>query len=338
MRGRLMRGRLMRGVLLAVTLLGCATPDLPHAPTLGREAPEDGDLLAVVPAEAEVLVSVDVEALRRSPWTRSMIAAARQEKRPRGFDEIADVDRLLLVRLPEDAGGISLSIAQGRFDRERVRAAFAQDRAVAQSDFRGCAIWTAGNEAAAFLTDRTFLSGALASVRAAIDAAYGRARDMRSQPWLGELRKRFGRDLPPAAVELAMRVSDPVRARLREELVEAEGLERVGARLELGKGLDLAVVGATATKQQAAALIARLGETLRDLRARPSLVALGFGRMLSEVQLAVQGPRVAAELRLEARDRDEIARRLSSAARMLAQAPKTREARETRAAGEKGDP
>jgi len=321
-----MRGARRAAVLLV--LFGCATPDLPQVPTLGREAPEDGDLLAVVPGEAEVLLSVDVEAMRRSPWTRSVIAAgANRDKRPRGFDEIVDVDRLVLVRLPADTGGISLSIAQGRFDRERVRAAFGEGRAVTQTDFRGCTVWSSGSEAAAFLTDRTWLSGALPSVRAAIDAAYGRARDMRGQAWLGELRRRYGKDLPAAAAELAMRVSDPVRARLREEMVEAEGLERVGARLELGKGLDLAVVGATATKEQASALIARLGSELRDLKARPSLVALGFGRVLSDVQLAVQGPRVAAELRFDERDREEIARGLSTAARLLARGPKSGEER-----------
>jgi adenylylsulfate kinase-like enzyme len=35
----------------------------------------------------------------------------------------------------------------------------------------------------------------------------------------------------------------------------------------------------------------------------------------------VQGPRVAAELRFDERDREEIARRLSVAARLLAQGP-----------------
>jgi hypothetical protein len=307
-------------LLLAAALLSCATPDLPNVPTPVRETPEDGDLLAVVPGEAEVLVSLDIEALRGSPWTRSVIAAGLEGRGKRGYDEIADVDRLLLVRLPADTQGISLSIAQGRFDRERVRAGFATGRTVSTSSFRGCTIWTAGDETTAFLTDRTLLSGALASVRGAIDAAYGRARDMRSQPWLGEVRRRFGKDLPPAALELAMRLSDEMRARLRDELVEAEGLERLGARLELGKRLDLAVVGSTGTGPQAEALIARLSSELRDLQARPSLVALGFGRMLAGVQLAVKGPRVAAELRLEGRDRDEIARRLSSVARLLAQA------------------
>jgi hypothetical protein len=315
----------VRGAFLLVSalgLLGCATPDLPQvAGPAVRAAPEDGDLLAVVPAEAEVLVSFDVEALRTSPWTRPVVAAGVEAgKRARGFDEIADVDRLLLVRLPADTEGISLSISQGRFDRDRVRAAFGAGRKMASADYHGCTVWTAGGEAAALLTDRTLLSGALASVRAAIDAAYGRARDLRSETWLAQLRRRFGKDLRPAAIELAMRISDSMRARLSQEMVEAEGLERIGARLELGKRLDLAVVGATATPQQASALIERAESALRDLRSRPSLMALGFDRMLAGVQLAVQGPRVAAELRLAERDRDEIASRLSSVARLLAPA------------------
>jgi hypothetical protein len=246
-------------------------------------------------------------------------AGAAPAGRPRGF-EIADVDRLILVRLPADAAGISLSVAQGRFDRARVRAAVAAGRTLSVANFRGCTVWSTGDEATAFLTDRTLLSGALVSVRAAIDTAYGRARDLRGEAWLGELRRRFGKDLPPPAIELAMRVSDPMRVRLREELDEAEALERVGARLELGKRLDLAVVGATTTPQQAAALIARLGSTLRDLQTRPSLIALGFGSVLANVQLAVKGPRVAAELRLQESARDEIAQRLSSVAHFLAQA------------------
>src|SRR5204863_50963 len=81
--------------------------------------------------------------------------------------------------------------------------------------FRGCTLWTSGDEATAFLTDRTLLSGALASVRAAIDAAYGRARDLRGEIWLAELRRRFGKTTHPAAVELALRVSATMGGPLR---------------------------------------------------------------------------------------------------------------------------
>jgi hypothetical protein len=50
------------------------------------------------------------------------------------------------------------------------------------------------------------------------------------------------------------------------------------------------------------------------------VLALGFGPVLADVQLAVQGPRVAAELRLNERQRDDIAARLAAVARFLARA------------------
>src|SRR5580765_4928578 len=105
--------------LLPLATLACATPDLPNVPPpIGREIADDGDPLAVVPGDAELLVSLDVAALRASPWTRPVISAgAEGPRRPRGYDEVADVDRLILVRLPADSNGTSLSIAQGRFDR-----------------------------------------------------------------------------------------------------------------------------------------------------------------------------------------------------------------------------
>jgi hypothetical protein len=307
--------------LLPLGALACATPDLPAAQLEARQIADDSDLLAVVPGDAELMVSLDVAALRGSPWTRPVIAAgAEANRRPRGYDEIRDVDRVILVRLPADATGTSLTIAQGRFDRTRVRDAFADRRRVSTATFRGCTIWSADSETAAFLTDRTLLTGALGSVRSAIDAAFGRARDVRGQSWLSDVRRRFGKDAGPAALELAVQVSDPMRQKLREELAEAEGLVRLGARVTLGKRLDVAVVGTTGTREQAAALIAEVGVTLRDLQSRPSVLALGFAPVLADVQLAVQGPRVAAELRLDPGARDEIALRLSAVARLLAQA------------------
>jgi hypothetical protein len=305
--------------LLPLATLACATPDLPAAQMAARQTADDSDLFAVVPGDAELMLVLDVAALRASPWTRPVIAAgAEGNRRPRGYDEIRDVDRAILVRLPADSAGTSLTIAQGRFDRDRVHAAFTDGRAVATAGFRGCAIWSAGDEAAAFLTERTLLTGAMGSVRSAIDAAFGRARDIRGQGWLTDVRKRFGKTARPAALELAVQMSDPMRQKLRDELPEAGGLVRLGARLELGRRLDLAIVGTTDTLDQANALIAELGATLRDLQSRPSVLALGFAPVLADVQLAVQGPRVAAELRLDEDARDEIARRLSAVARLLA--------------------
>jgi hypothetical protein len=315
----------MRALALAVVVAGCA-PALPPATPAAPEARlgPDEDLLAAVPAEAEVVLVIDLAQLRGSPWTRDLLAEgtkARAAARDRGFDEARDVDRLVLVRMPAgDGNEDTLSLARGRFQRPRVLAAFRQARSrVESTTFRGCTLLASGTDAIALLSDRTLLSGPLASVRAAIDAAFGRARDIRGERWLRQSR-------PPssptgaAAVELAVRVTDPMRARIRGELDEAQALERVGGRLDLGPRLELRLVGAATTPAQARALGARLQEALTSLRERPSVTALGLADVLGGARVAVRGPEVGAELELTEAQRDDIAARLSSAARLIARA------------------
>jgi hypothetical protein len=310
------------GLLLALAA-GCAPVAAPAITAdETRTAPEDDDLLAAVPAEAELVLIVDLAQLRRSPWTRELLAegtAARAPARARGFDEAGDVDRLVLARLP-GAGGddASLSVAQGRFDRQRVFAAFREGRQGAASDtFRGCPVLASGPEAIAFLTPRTLLSGALPAVRGAIDAALGRARDVRGERWLRETRRRGP---SPPAVELALRVTDPMRERIHQSLGEAEALERVGGRLDLGRRLDLTLGGSASSAPRARDLAVRLQDAVGTLRARPSVAALGMGEVLDGVRIGVDGAQIGAELHLTEGQRDEIAARLSSAARLIARA------------------
>jgi hypothetical protein len=321
-----MNGSRARVLLAWLLSLGaaCASGPLPADSSRSevRPAPEDDDLLATVPAEAEVVLLLDLAQLRRSPWTRELLvqgAAARAPASTRGFDEAADVDRLVLARLPGGSGDeASLTVAQGRFDRRRVFAAFREGRAAATSDsFRGCPLVSSGPEAVAFLTDRTLLSGPLSAVRGAIDASFGRARDVRGERWLRETR---GPGRSSSAVELALRVTDPMRERIHDQLAEAESLERLGGRLELGPRLDLTLVGAADTAPRARALAVELEQAVSALRGRPSVAALGLGEVLAGVRIAVRGPQIAAELHLTEAQRDDIAARLSSAARLIARA------------------
>jgi hypothetical protein len=321
------RNRALAGILsgwLVAVATACAPALNPAVPSAGeiRAAPEDDDLLAVVPAEAELVLLVDLAQLRHSPWTRDLLAqgaAARAPARTRGFDEAADVDRLVLARLSGGGGEeTSLSVAQGRFDRQRVFAAFRAGRAGTSADtFRGCPLVSNGPEAMAFLTARTLISGALPAVRGSIDAAFGRARDVRGERWL-----RDTRPSPSAssAVELALRVTDPMRERIHDQLEPAEALERLGGRLELGARLDLTLVGVAADASRARALAVQLEQAITALRGRSSVTALGLGQVLAGVRIAVRGANVAAELHLTEAQRDDIAARLSSAARLIARA------------------
>jgi hypothetical protein len=279
---------------------GCAAALTPADPSASeiRTVPEDDDLLAAVPAEAEVVLLVDLAQLRRSPWTKDLLAqgaAARAAARAR-----------------------SLSVAQGRFDRRRVFAAFDAGRAKSSADtFRGCQLLSSGPETVAFLTDRTLISGALPAVRGAIDAAFGRARDVRGERWLRETRMSSGAS---SAVELALRVTDPMRERIHDQLEQAEALDRLEGRLELGARLDLTLIGVATDASRARGLAVQLEQAITMLRGRPSVAALGLAQVLAGVRVAVRGPKIAAELHLTEAQRDDIAARLSSAARLIARA------------------
>jgi hypothetical protein len=306
----------VRALVCLALVAGCASASsLPSAAPEARTAPEDADLLAVVPAEAEVVLIVDLAQLRRSPWTRQLVtegAAARGGGQ--GFDEATDVDRLILVRLPDE--GASLTVVQGRFQRARVEAAFREGKSdVTSSNFRGSAVWQSQLEAMAFLTPRTLLSGPLPAVRGAIDAAWGRARDVRGERWLRQIR---GQSEKPAALEIAIKVSDQMRSLMHEDLAEAEALERVGGRLDLGSDLALSLIGATTTGTQAAGLAARLQETAGVLGQRPSMAALGLAPVLTGARIAARGTEVGAELNITESERDDIAARWAAAARLIA--------------------
>lgn len=327
---------LWRSGLVCVVGLAFACASLPERTSLDqplsaarvRDLPDDDDLLAVVPTDAEVVLSLDVAQLRQSRWTGALLAAQAEGGRAQdsGFDELTDVDRLVYARLfiADGAGdGQTLTVAQGRFVRERVRAAFAgRHPTMTENPFRGCVVWSDKGRGLALLTQRTLLSGPIAAVRAAIDASLGRAAAMRSQRWLAEviaaLEQGRGSSSKPPALLLAIAVAPQMRERLRAELAGAEVLEQVGARIDLGQALSLVAVGMTRTRQEASNLSVQLDDTVRHLRARTSLAALGLGPVLEGARIAPQGARVIGDLRLDEAQREIVAERLALLARTMA--------------------
>ena len=96
---------LVAGALWAAA--GCA-PTMPAPPTTLSD--ERGEAVnqgpeALVPTEAELLIVIDVAQLRSSTWTRAAVESAAPTERSakaasKGFDELADLDRLVLAKLP----------------------------------------------------------------------------------------------------------------------------------------------------------------------------------------------------------------------------------------------
>ncbi len=319
------------GALGALLVASCATPAWPGPSAVSaatRTAADDDDLWALAPAEAELLVWADMAQLRESAWTKAALGKTDSEERAaraaaRGFDEVDDVDRLLYATVPPLREGASILVAQGRMDRERLSAAFRrQHPQTTASDYRGVGVLAEAEEAIAFLTQRTVLSGPLVAVRAAIDCGFGLARSAANESWLSALQAMLREGRGPSrrlpAMAAAVRVSPTMRGQLEAEMGEGGTLEQVGARLDLGRDLDVAMVGLVPTHQQATDLAARVSAVLREQRNRPLVLILGLQPILDGVRLAARENRVEARLSIPEDQRAEIADRMALVAQQIA--------------------
>ena len=310
-------------------LVGCATEEIAAGPSsttpaarAPRVAPDDGDLLGVVPAGTETVIEVDVAQLRASDWSRRLVAIPDDERAAKaaaqGFDEIADVDRAVFA-VSEAAGGpTTLLVVQGRFDAGRLARAAGggtagdggSNAASVASSWRGSRIWTKGDQATALLTARTLIRGESISVRAAIDCAWGLAPDVRGTGVGEQDRELSAAGERPAVVAAAM-VTEAMRKRVEGQVELPAGLERAGARLDLGAALEVELVGRLATPREAAATAHNLEAPVRALRARRALAIFGLTPFLDRLTVATQGRQVRARLTLPEDRREDLADKLA---------------------------
>jgi hypothetical protein len=300
----------------------------PGGSTMPRPSLDDDDLLAMVPAEADLVLWADMAKLRTSPWTRDsfakVVSADSGASEPE-FDQIRDVERLVFAKVPALRDGASLLVAQGKFDRERMSKDFAKDGgAVEKSAYRGADMLVRGDEALAFLSNRTVISGLTVAVRTAIDCNVGVARSIDSDSWFQRLRGRLTRTkgTPPVAA-LYVQLQPTTREALLREMGEGEALEEFAGRIDLGSDLDVTAIGSVRTALQARDLAARLAERVRDARSRPIVAAFGFTSVLDSMRFSAKETDVEVTLHISQQERVEISERMAIVAETVARMRKT---------------
>jgi hypothetical protein len=333
----------VRALPLLCLALACAEAPvvLPGGTAPTRPPVADDDLLAMVPAEADVVLWADMAKLRSSSWTResfAKVAEANSGEEQAAFDQIRDIDRVVFAMIPTLQDGASVLVAQGKFDSERMRKTFVQgDQTVEKSDYRGVAFFTRGQASLAFVSQRTVLSGVTVAVRAAVDCSVGLARAMDAEPWLHRLGSLLGSgkstDLPVAS--LYVRLQPATREELMREMGEGQDLEEFAARLDLGSDLDVRMLGTVRTELQARDLAARLMERLSDVRVRPIVAVFGLAGIVDSVHFLPKENRVEGTLHVSRDQRAEIADRMTVVAETIAKlrqakakAPATKETTE----------
>jgi hypothetical protein len=323
----------VKRLFVVLLVVGCAhgpsSPGNPEAPRL--LPPDERPLASLVPAPAEVVLSVDVSQLRASLWTQGALTSIAPEDRRagverRGFDEGADVDELVLARVPVAEDG-ALELLRGRFDQRRVTAAFRSlYPAASAADFRGVSLLSdeATGRACAFVGARTLALGPLASVRALLDTALGRAPAAVDETWLVQTAAALDDEAaaasPRPALALALLVTERTRKDFAAALPAAGALERVGLRLALGKALRATIVGLTAARSDAAEVQVQLSRLIEGWRGRTSVRAFGLDVILEGVRVTGRDGRVVASATLLERDRAHVIERVAALADVLSKA------------------
>jgi hypothetical protein len=302
--------------LLAATGLGCADVAPPPAASAAtaRTAPDDSDPWNLVPATASSLADLNLSALRASPWSRALVtggfAEDREERlRAFGYDVFNDADRMVVAALDVTGQTRQVVILVGRLDPERIAKAFlSATPGAVEVRWRDCRIWEAG-ERSVGLVGRTLVQGTPDTVRAAIDAAWGIVADARGGP-LGAIVRAVDERGRPPAVTVAVVVTDEVRGRAQGMVEIPSGLRRVGARLDLGRDLELKAQALLDDHAQAVSAAEAWGAALRDLGGNRMLRVMGLGPILDGVSLQIAGPRVHGRLKVSENHREALSERL----------------------------
>ena len=325
---------------LACLLGGCAEsstePGL--AAPLPKPPPEDDDLFAMVPAQADLVLWADLRILRSSPWTRESFAKMAGDESGESLEQMRDLDRVVFAKVPFLRDGATVLIAQGTPARERMSQVFAAGGAVEKGAYRGAEMLVRGEEALAFVGVRTVISGLTVAVRTAIDCNIGVSRAIDNESWFQRMRRQLahakGDVLPVAALYVTLQPA--TREALKKEMGEGEFLEEFGARIDLGSDLDAVALGNVRTELQARDFAARLAERVRDARTRPIVAAFGFGGVLDAMRFSAKDTTVEATLHISQKQRAEIVDRMAIVADTMA-AMRTNKKQDTHESGSKSE-
>ena len=280
---------------------------------LPKPPPEDDDLFAMVPGEADLVLWADLGILRSSPWTRDSFAKMAGNESSDSLEQMRDLDRVVFAKVPFLQDGATVLIAQGKPDRERMSRVFAAGGSVEKRAYRAADMLVRGDEALAFVGKRTVISGLTVAVRTAIDCNIGVSRAVDNESWFQRMRHQLARakgDVPPVAA-LYVRLQPATREALKSEMGEGEFLEEFAARIDLGIDLDAIALGNVRTELQARDFAARLAERVRDARTRPIVAAFGFGSVLDAMRFSAKDTTVEAALHISQKQRAEIVDRMA---------------------------
>ena len=169
---------------------------------------------------------------------------------------------------------------------------------------------------------RTVVFGPPFAVQAAAAVARSATGSVRDAPWLASIHAALEDEAAGSPRALALELALVVQPEARPELAELLGsdvpLERLGGRLFLGRQAQAVLLGLAASRGEAQAMAADVGDQVRALAERRSVRALSLAPMLERASVTARGARVVMELGVTEDERAQVSEKLAVLAALLA--------------------
>lgn len=153
----------------------------------------DADPIALLPANAILVASVDARAFYTSGSVGAQLEALSEQMLPlgdeAGFKASRDVDRVILGAYSTEGVDVA-AVVVGRFEEDKIKKAadaHTQTRSggvIAQSQYAGRAVYTVANVGFSILTPKTALAGTETGIRRALDRIHDGQKSRDQPDWV----------------------------------------------------------------------------------------------------------------------------------------------------------
>jgi hypothetical protein len=300
---------------LALLALGCGGAQKPSR----FARPIDEDLVALLPAGADLVIDVDAAQLRDWEPLNRVKAVLPDEAIARlgqlGVDSLGDVEAIALAasRLGLESP-TSTVVVRGDLDLDK--AARGLGETPIEVDYRGAALREVGDDSVARLTPRLFAFGARAEVRRVVDLVRGEGESVRTARGDAQLMTALGR-CPTAksgrpAIFLAAVFTGPLREQIRKEGLPGGEVDWVALSFAVGDGFDAGGVFGTRGEAEARALFTSAKRGLEELKQQRTVRLLGLRPFLDPIVIVGRDDEVHFAYRLSGARVEQAVRRFES--------------------------
>jgi hypothetical protein len=279
----------MNAVRLSALVLAAA-PLLVSAPA---EAGDGTPFLSLIPSNAELVVGIDVDALRStSVFTRVMStmeasgdfqSVMTQLRSSSSFDPARDVHTVIITapEVGEDSGDDPVIIIDATFDSGELAAALAGVADMSATDLGMVQMWTRGSETLAAVGENTLVFGRTSSLQTLLAGG-----------------------TPGPGSRLSAQISDANRGQeVWFASLSPEGEEQIlgmHGSIDLSLGVAASVTLSFESAERASAEATRLATARTELLADPALAMFGLTNVVNSITSVANGDKLDLSVSVDA--------------------------------------